>query len=108
MEIIIHFLYGISAIGFILAGIPQIVQILKTKTVEGISLQMYDMWLMLQIFAFPYVLQSRNVMWIISSALWIVYYAVMVALIKHYRYPRYVQNAVQHFVAILRLLPHHA
>lgn len=98
-------LYAISAFGFIVACMPQIVQVIKTKTVEGISLQTYDMWFVMQLISMPYIFQSGDVLWICANVIWIVYYLAMVLLIQHYRYPHYIRVAVQKLVGILRLVP---
>lgn len=103
-------LYAISAFGFVIACLPQIIQVVRTKTVEGISLQTYDMWLVMQVISMPYILQSGDLLWISANIVWVAYYAAMVVLIEHYRYPHYVQVIVSKFVHVTRLLPvpHHA
>lgn len=100
-------LYAIAALSSIAACTPQIIQILKTKNVEGISLQTYDLWFILQLTAIPYVVQSGNVLWATASILWAVYYAVMIVLIQYYRYPHYIRSTVGRLVAILRFVPIH-
>lgn len=98
-------LYAISTFGFIIACVPQLVQILKTKNVEGISLQTYDMWLIMQAISMPYIYQSADGLWIGANIMWIAYYAAMVVLIQHYRYPHYVRMLVGKFVQVLRFFP---
>lgn len=97
-------LYAISSVGFIVACLPQIIQILRTKTVEGISTQTYDMWLCLQIFAMPYTFESGNPLWIGANFMWLLYYSAMVVLIQHYRYPHYVRVIVDKLVRVLRFV----
>ena len=98
-------LYGIAAIASIVACLPQIIQIVKTKTVEGISLQSYDMWLILQIASMPYIYQSGDMLWFGANVIWVAYYLAMVLLIQHYRYPRYIRTLIHKIVSIARLVP---
>ncbi len=105
MDQIFAIIYGISAIALVASGLPQIIQVLKTKDVEGISLETYDMWLLFQILSMPYVLQSGNWLWVGANLLWAAYYAIMIVLIEHYRYPRYVQVMVDRFARLARLFP---
>jgi len=98
-------LYAISSFGFIIGCIPQIIHILKTKTVEGISLQTYDMWFAMQVISMPYIYQSADPLWIGANIVWLVYYAAMVVMIQHYRYPHYIRMLVSKFVHVLRILP---
>ena len=98
-------LYAASSLASIAACLPQIIQIIKTKNVEGISLQTYDMWLLLQIVGIPYTVQSGDPVWACAAVLWLVYYIVMVILIEHYRYPHYIRAVVDKVVAVLRFLP---
>ncbi len=98
-------LYGIAAVASIVACLPQIIQIIKTQNVEGISLQSYDMWLVLQIISMPYIYQSGDMLWFGANVLWGAYYFAMVLLIQHYRYPRFIRNIVKKVVAVLRLFP---
>lgn len=100
-------LYAAASIASIVACLPQIVQILRTKNVEGISLETYDMWFIFQIMALPYAIQSGDVVWISAGLLWAVYYVTMVALIEHYRYPHYIRYVVDKVVSVLRLVPIH-
>lgn len=101
-------MYAIAGGASIIACIPQIVQILKTRNVEGISLQTYDMWFVLQIVCLPYVLSKGD--WVLGSisVLWAVYYASIILLIEHYRYPNYIRFAVEKLVTVLRLIPVHS
>ncbi len=101
-------LYAISTIGFIVACLPQVIQVLKTKNVEGISLQTYDMWFIMQVMSMPYIYQSGDVLWIAANLVWSAYYLIMVILIQHYRYPRYIRAIVDKVVKLLRLVPAHA
>lgn len=98
-------LYTISTIGFIIAGLPQIIQVLRTKMVEGISLQTYDLWFVMQLVSTPYIAQSGDLLWQSANIMWIVYYGLMILLIEHYRYPHYVRVLVDKFVQVLRLIP---
>lgn len=106
MDQLVTLLYVGATLGFLVAGLPQIIQILKTKTVEGVSLQTYDLWFVLQISSTPYIIQSGNIMWMISNAVWLVYYFAMILLIQHYRYPQYIRVIVSRMVAVLRVVPH--
>ncbi len=105
MTHIFALLYTLSAFGFIIACLPQIVQIIRTKSVEGISIQTYDMWFVMQLISMPYIYQSGDMLWLSANIVWVAYYGGMVLLIEHYRYPRYIRNLVDKFVAVLRLIP---
>ncbi|MBP6038080.1 MAG: PQ-loop repeat-containing protein [Candidatus Saccharimonas sp.] len=98
-------LYALSAIASIVACLPQIVQILKKKNVEGISLQSYDMWFVLQLGVIPYTIQKGDALWITASVMWAVYYIVMILLIEHYRYPNYINTIANKVASTLRLVP---
>ncbi len=98
-------LYIIASVASIAAGLPQIIQILKTKNVEGISMQTYTMWFVLQAICLPYNFQSGDMMWFAICILWTAYYIVMIVLIKYYKYPRYIRSLVDTFVRIVRLVP---
>lgn len=105
MTHIFALLYAISTIGFMVACLPQVVQVLRTKTVEGISLQAYDMWFIMQVISMPYIYRSGDLLWLIANVVWVVYYGAMILLIAHYRYPRYVRVLVDKFVRFLRHMP---
>lgn len=98
-------LYILASVMSILAGLPQIIQILRTKNVEGINLQTYDMWAVLQVASLPYTVQSGNALWFGVSVGWLTYYTAVIILIEHYRYPHYIRVVLHHVVTILRLLP---
>ena len=108
MNHIFALIYGIASITSIIACIPQVIQILHTKNVEGISLQTYDMWFVMQLFAVPYMVQSGDILWVVAGLLWAVYYMTMIALIEHYRYPHYIRVIVARLVSVLRVVPIHA
>lgn len=105
MTHIFALLYAISAVGFIAACLPQIIQIVRTKTVEGISLQSYDMWFVMQVISMPYIYQSGDMMWFGANVVWVAYYAAMITLIEHYRYPHYMRVIVDKLVQVLRFVP---
>lgn len=105
MTHIFAILYAISAVGSVVACLPQIIQVLKTKTVEGISLQTYDMWFVMQAVSMPYIVQSGDSLWITANIVWIAYYLAMALLIQHYRYPHYISVVVGKLVSALRLVP---
>lgn len=98
-------LYAASSIGFILACSPQLIHIIRSKTVEGLSLQTYDMWFALQVIAMPYIYQTGDAMWIVGNIFWCAYYLTMALLIQHYRYPHYIRVIVDKLVHVLRFVP---
>ena len=108
MNSVFSFLFAASTIGFIVACFPQIIHILRTKTVEGLSLQTYDMWFWFQVAAMPYIYQSGDTMWIAANIMWFVYYLAMVLLIQHYRSPHYIRVIVDRIVGTLKLMPVHS
>ena len=101
-------MYVFASTTSILAGIPQIVQIIRSKNVEGISLQTYDMWALLQVMSLPYTVQSGNILWSGVSVAWLAYYLVVVFLIERYSYPRYTRYIVSHVARLLSFVPAHA
>ncbi len=101
-------LYILASVTSILAGLPQIVQILRTKNVEGINLQTYDMWAVLQAAGLPYTVQSGNALWFGVSIGWLIYYVAVIILIEHYRYPHYISVILSHVASFLKLLPVHS
>jgi hypothetical protein len=105
MNSIFSILYAIASVGFIIAVLPQLIHIIRAKTVEGFSLQTYDIWVVLQLASMPYIYQTGDVMWFAANAVWLVYYFTMVLLIQHYRYPHYMRVIVDKVVRVLRLVP---
>lgn len=108
MNHIFAIIYGIASITSIVACVPQLTQILRTKNVEGISLQTYDMWFLMQLFAIPYTIQSGDLLWMAAGLLWAVYYLTIIVMIEHYRYPHYIRVIVAKLVSVLRVIPAHA
>jgi uncharacterized protein with PQ loop repeat len=108
MNHIFAFIYAAASITSIIACIPQLTQILRTKNVEGISLQTYDMWFIMQLFAIPYTIQSGDMLWVAAGILWATYYLTIILLIEHYHYPHYIRVIVARLVSVLRVIPVHA
>ena len=108
MNHIFALIYGIASVTSIIACIPQLLQILRTKNVEGISIQTYDMWFVMQLFAIPYTIQSGDLLWMAAGFMWAVYYLAVIVLIEHYRYPHYIRVIVAKLVGVLRVIPVHA
>ncbi len=108
MNHIFALIYAVASLSSIAACIPQVVQILHTKNVEGISIQTYDMWFVMQLIAVPYMVQSGDLLWVAAGLLWAVYYLTVIILIEHYRYPHYVRVIVSRLVGVLRAAPVHA
>ena len=104
---ILALLYIIASIATVSAGLPQIIQIIRTKDVEGISLQTYDMWALFQTVSIPYTIESGNILWLCTSIGWLTYYVIVILLIEHYQYPHYIRAIVDRVVAVLRLVPVH-
>lgn len=107
MNHIFAIIYAVASITSIIACIPQLTQILRTKNVEGISLQTYDMWFVMQLFAIPYTVQSGDMLWVVAGLLWASYYLTMIIMIEHYRYPHYIRAIATRFVSVLRVIPVH-
>lgn len=108
MNHIFAIMYALASIAAIVGCIPQVTQILRTKNVEGISLQTYDMWFLMQIFGVPYTIQSGDPLWVAAGVSWAVYYLTVIILIEHYRYPHYISVIVARLVSVLRVIPVHA
>ena len=98
-------MYAVASVATIVGCLPQVIQVFKTKNVEGISLQTYELWLIFQLLSIPYIYQSGDIMWIAANLAWTAYYVLMIILIQVYRYPHYIRVAVSRFVKVLKLIP---
>jgi uncharacterized protein with PQ loop repeat len=97
--------YLIANIAQFAACAPQIIQVVRTKDANGLSMKSHEMWFILQLACLPYVFDSSDTIWIFVGCLWALYYALMVWLIARYRYPNYIrlwlQKLLQHRVLLL-------
>lgn len=69
----------------VIATIPQIVKLIKTKQSEELSLISWTIWLMYQTVSFLYSIQIKSIAYTIINGVWICFYVLMVVLIIRYR-----------------------
>lgn len=78
-------LYILGAVIAIGAGIPQIRQLLAVRNSDEFELSTWLAWLGTQVISLAYVISLRQVLLAIVSACWVIFYAVMVGLIIHFK-----------------------
>lgn len=84
----IEILYTCSTSIAILASIPQVRQLLVTKSSEELNVATWALWLCTQFISLTYAVSLQIRLWIIVNCVWIVFYAIMLSLILYYRnYP---------------------
>ncbi len=82
---ILALIYTIACIAQIIAGLPQINEIMRKRNSEELSLTTWSMWLLTQVFCFTYMVSTKNIVLMSMSALWLLYYGAMLGVIVYYR-----------------------
>lgn len=81
----IQTIYLISSSIGILAMIPQLVRLIKTKQSDGLSLTTWGTWACCQMVSFAYAISINARAYIIVNLFWISFYWAMAFLIIKYR-----------------------
>lgn len=84
----IHILYIIASIAGIAAGIPQLRKLITTKQSDEFSLTTWLTWGGVQCVSLLYALEVKATLYVAICAVWIVFYAIIIALIIKYRAPQ--------------------
>lgn len=84
----IFILYIIASIAGIAAGIPQLLKLISTKQSDEFSLTTWLTWGGVQCVSLLYALEVKATLYVVICAIWIVFYAIMIALIVKYRQPQ--------------------
>lgn len=82
---IIQTIYLISATVGIIAMIPQLRRLIKTKQSDGLSLTTWSTWACCQMVSFIYAMSIDARAYMLVGAVWITFYWTMVVLIVRYR-----------------------
>lgn len=81
----IYILYIIASIVGIAAGVPQLRKLIATKQSDEFSLATWLTWGGVQCVSLLYALEVKAMLYAVICVVWIVFYAVIVALIIKYR-----------------------
>lgn len=81
----IELFYTLSVVLALSAAVPQIKKLLKIKSSSEFSITTWISWLGAQAIAFVYAISVGAYAYMAASAAWVVFYALMVALIIKYR-----------------------
>lgn len=84
----IYILYIIASIAGIAAGIPQLRKLISTKQSDEFSLTTWLTWCGVQCVSLLYALEVKATLYVAICVVWIVFYAVIIALIIKYRQPQ--------------------
>lgn len=82
---ILAIIFAIASSAQIVAGLPQIREIIRKRSSEELSLVTWIAWLVMQSLCFTYVASVGDPVLMSMSGLWILYYAAMVGVISYYR-----------------------
>lgn len=81
-------LYMMSSATALLAGLPQIRQLLIVKRSDELSLSTWMTWVLTQSVSLLYVISIGEPVMMVANTLWVMYYITCVSLIFYYRrYP---------------------
>lgn len=78
-------LYMTSTAVALIACIPQMRQLIATKCSDEFSLTTWTMWIFTQGISLMYVLSLKQMLLVLASGLWTMFYIIMVSLILYYR-----------------------
>lgn len=81
----IEVLYTCSASVAVLASIPQVRQLLVTKSSDELNIATWSLWLGTQFISLTYAISLQVHLLIIVNCIWITFYTVMLTLILYYR-----------------------
>lgn len=85
--VVVEIIYILAAIVAIGACVPQIRQLIISKTSDELSVATWSMWFGTQCITLAYVLVLGNFVMAVVSLGWVSFYAAMVVLILYYRRP---------------------
>lgn len=85
---IIEIIYITSTLVALSASVPQIIQLLRTKASDELSISTWTLWLGTQFITVLYMISTGNKLLIAVSCSWAVFYVVMLGLILKYRLPK--------------------
>ena len=86
---ILAIIYMLAATTQIIAGFPQIARVIQCKSSRELSATTWSMWCFAQLASLVYTVSVGNLVLVTMSALWVIYYAVMVMVILYYRQAQY-------------------
>lgn len=76
----------------ILAGIPQVVKVVKARDAGSLSFSSWAMWGMTQGICLMYSISTGNPILYGMATLWMLFYATMVGVIAYFRWPERFQR----------------
>lgn len=86
--------YMVASTSQIVAGIPQISKVVRAKSSRELSLTSYGSWSVTQFVCLAYTINTGDFVLMSMSALWTVYYLVMMSFITYYRWPQYFKTSL--------------
>ena len=81
----IEILYTCSTSIAVLASIPQVRQLLITKSSDELNIATWALWLGTQFISLTYAISLQVHLLIVVNCIWIMFYAIMLTLILYYR-----------------------
>lgn len=82
---LIEILFTLSSTTALLASVPQVVQLWRTKASDELSFSTWSFWLGTQAVNLTYMIALGNHLLMFFSAAWLTFYIVMMVLIVRYR-----------------------
>jgi uncharacterized protein with PQ loop repeat len=80
----IELIYLLASFAAVIGMAPQIIQLLRTKKSDELSLTTWIVWMTYQSIALVYAISMHMVVYTVVNILWVMFYAAMIALIVKY------------------------
>jgi uncharacterized protein with PQ loop repeat len=81
----LQIIYIISTLIAIIASIPQIRQLYRTKRSDELSIPTWTIWLVTQFVTLAYISTVQDPILTAVASTWVLFYVVMISLIMYYR-----------------------
>jgi uncharacterized protein with PQ loop repeat len=81
----IEIIYIVGVMVAICAGLPQIIQLVKSKASDEFSVPTWGMWLVTQCSSLAYAISISNAILVGVNLAWMSFYLIMISLILWYR-----------------------
>ena len=92
----IEIIYITASALSICGSVPQVKQLLKTKRSDELSTMTWFVWTISQVVAMCYAVSIHAPILILTNAVWVSFYTVMIILIYHYRAPKTLQRSYEY------------
>lgn len=84
--------YMVASTSQIVAGVPQITKVIRAKSSKELSLTSWGSWSITQFVCLAYTISTGEFVLMSMSALWTLYYMIMMTFIAYYRWPQYFKS----------------